>query len=88
MPVNVFFGIPQATLETWLRDAQADLAAGKTLVSYSTGDTSGSKIVQSSPQTRIELILRALYLIDPESYPASSVSRVTRTRIRVFGDAC
>lgn len=82
MALNLFIGISRDQLERWLRDAQADLAAGKTLSSYGTGDTNASKQVQMDIRQRIAEILNALNAIDSTAYPAAQTKRVTRTQIR------
>ena len=84
MAINPFIGVTQAQLERWLADAQADLAAGKTLSSYGSGDVSGSKLIQMTPLQRIEKLLYALYLLDPTTYPLASIKRVTRTRVEIY----
>lgn len=84
MALNPFIGQSREQLETWLASAQTDLAAGKTLSSYGSGDVSGSKQVQMTPLERIEKLLYALYLIDPDTYPLASIRRVTRTQVNVY----
>lgn len=84
MPLNPFIGQSREQLETWLTSAQADLAAGKTLSSYGAGDSSASKQVQMTPLERIEKLLYALYLIDPDTYPLTSIKRTNRTQVQVY----
>lgn len=82
--MNPFIGQSQETLEAWLREAQEDLAAGKTITSAGAGDTRFDNQVSGSPEKRIEQLLRALNLLDPVTYPATEIRRATRTRIEVF----
>lgn len=79
MAYNPFVGWTQAELEAELEKAQNDLAAGKTTVSAGEGAVSYTKLVQASPAKRIEMLLLALYRIDPVTYPLASITRVTRT---------
>lgn len=83
MPLNPFIGQPRAQLETWLRDAQTDLALGKTITDAGAGDTNFRNEVACDPIERIEDLLYALFLIDPVTYPASKIARVTRTQVFV-----
>lgn len=83
MAMNPFIGRSRDQLETDLARAQDDLAAGKTVSSINTGDFASGKQVQLTPQRRIEYILRALHAIDPDTYPASEISRVSRTQVRM-----
>ncbi len=84
--MNPFIGWTQTQLETALRDAQDDLAAGKTITGAGAGDTRFDNQVSLDPQKRIELLLRALNLLDPVTYPASQITRVTRTKLVIFPD--
>jgi hypothetical protein len=78
--LNYFIGKSQAWLETELAKAQAEYAEGKSLVQASGGDASASKQLAMSLERRIQQILRALYLLDPATYPADSVIPVRQTR--------
>ena len=81
--MNPFIGQEQAQLETWLEEAQRQLAEGTTPQSIGAGDFSSTDFVQGNPQDRIALLLEALHLLDPQTYPATATRRVTRTRIRI-----
>jgi hypothetical protein len=78
--VNYFIGKSQVWLEAELAKAQAEYAEGKSLVQASGGDASASKQLAMSLERRIQQILRALYLLDPATYPADSVIPVRQTR--------
>jgi len=78
--LNYFIGKSQPWLEAELAKAQAEYAEGKTLVQASGGDASASKQVSMSLERRIQQILKALYLLDPVTYPADDVIPVRVTR--------
>lgn len=78
--MNPFIGATQAQLESWLRDAQRDLAAGKTISAVNAGDAGSQKMVQMTPLDRITKLLAALSLIDPTTYPPADIRKVTRTK--------
>lgn len=71
--MNYLIGQSQAQLEAELAKAQADFLAGKTTISVSAGDANTSKQVNMSIERRIQQILKALHILDPDTYPASSV---------------
>jgi hypothetical protein len=48
------------------------------------GDTQAQLRIEYDTKNRIELILAALNVIDPVTYPASQTKRVSRTRLRVY----
>lgn len=80
MAINYFAGWSRQELETELRAAQEDLAAGKATVSAQAGEVrNGSQVEMSAPE-RIKMILRALNKIAPEDYPAADVTAITSTR--------
>jgi hypothetical protein len=81
MAFNPFIGRDQEWLEAELRLAQDDFAKGKTMTSVNAGDTGNTKQVQMSPQERIGFLLKALAILDPETYPPESVIRNTITRV-------
>lgn len=83
--INPFIGQSQTQLETWLAEAQKDLAQGKTTSYAMGGDVSKSSAIQMTPMQRIQKLLEALHVLDPDTYPASSIRRVSRTRISVYG---
>jgi hypothetical protein len=78
--INYFIGWGQQDLESELRIAQEDLAAGKTTVQAQGGESRIGSQVQMTPQERIKMILKALNLLDPEAYPIASVSSMNTTR--------
>lgn len=79
MARNRFIGWSQAELEAALKDAQVELATGKSTISANLGEASYSKIMTVGPDTRIGLIMAALNRLDPITYPIDSVSVPTRT---------
>ena len=81
MGLNYFIGWSREKLETALASAQEDLAAGASIESAGSGDVNSRNKTELSPQERIKMILKALNLLDPEKYPASSAVAITRTRI-------
>jgi hypothetical protein len=85
MAFNPFIGWSQAELESALRAAQDDFAAGKTLSSVGGGDANSTKLVQMTPEQRIRQIYQALNFLDPDTYPKNQLSRVTRTQIQFSG---
>ena len=80
MAVNYFLGWSVKDLETELRSAQEDLASGKATIQAGAGDASSQSRVEVSITGRIQMILRALYALDPEKYPLESISAITQTR--------
>lgn len=80
MALNPFLGWTVKDLEAELRAAQEDLAAGKATVGAGAGDVRSQSETQLSPLKRIELILRALNLLDSEKYPLEQITRITQTR--------
>ena len=84
MAVNYFAGKTQVWLETQLERAQSDMAAGKTITSVSSGDVASGKQIETNTKERIERLLYALSLLDPDTYPMASSVRTTRTRIVVY----
>lgn len=80
MALNYFIGWSQADLETALRRAQEDLAAGKSIESTRAGDVGKTERHEKDIETRIELILSALSKIAPELYPAAETRKVTRAK--------
>jgi hypothetical protein len=81
MALNYFIGWSIQKLETALAAAQEDLAAGASIESAGSGDVNSRNKTELSPQERIKMILKALNLADPDSYPASTSVAITRTRI-------
>ena len=83
--MDPFIGWTKTQLETALLAAQQDLAAGKTITEVDSGNVRGKKQVQSNAIDRIRRILTALNVIDPTNYPLSSIERISRTRISIYG---
>jgi len=81
MAFNPFIGWTQADLETQLRAAQEELAAGKMLTSNSVGDTSFTAEREGSIIKRIEQIYRALNVLDSDTYPLASIVSPNRGTI-------
>lgn len=80
MAVNYFIGQTQEWLERQLAMCQEDIAAGKTLIQWGAGDSSGIRKVQLTPQLRFAQLYYALYLLDPETYPSTGLAPTNRTR--------
>lgn len=85
MALNYLAGLSREELESALLDAQRELMAGKVATQAGAGDVSSSSRVEKSLEERIILIWRALYALDPISYPLESITRTTATKI-VFND--
>jgi hypothetical protein len=79
--MDYFIGWDQTDLETELRKAQKELAAGKTITGTGAGDTNTNKAVQIEILARIEMILAKLSLLDPVTYPPASVNPTRVTKI-------
>jgi hypothetical protein len=88
VPINYFIGKTRTWLETELSKAQAEFAAGVVVTGAGSGDVHADSEIQVNVRERIERLLYALYLIDPDDYPASSFQRVTRTKMIVAQDGC
>ena len=83
--INFFRGQTKDWLEEQLILCQMDIAAGKTLIQWGAGDSTGIRKVQLTPQQRFEYLWRALNEEDPVNYPLSVLgSRVRRTTPRYF----
>lgn len=80
MALNYFIGWSQEDLETELRAAQEELARGKNFSEIASEGTSSRAEIETKAKERIELLLEALYLLDPDTYPLTSISRTTRTK--------
>jgi hypothetical protein len=77
-----FPGKTQGWLETELEKVLADQAAGKTVVEYSGGDSSGKELIAMSTQRRKDMILSDLNQLAPSTYPRVSTIAARRTRAR------
>ena len=83
--MDPFIGWTKTQLETALLAAQNDLASGKTISEADSGNARAKQQVQSNAIDRIRRILTALNLLDPTNYPISSIKRISRTRLVVYG---
>lgn len=81
MAFNPFIGWSKTELESALKDAQLELAQGKSTVSVSAGDSSASKVVQMSPMERIRKLYIALNALDAVTYPMSAIASINKTHI-------
>jgi hypothetical protein len=73
---NYFFGQPREWLEQQIEKVQAEIAAGKTLIQWGAGDSSGQSKIFLTPQARYEMLYAALNALAPDDYPSTN----TRTR--------
>lgn len=85
MAVNYFVGRSQDELEGFLRAAQDDLAAGKTVQDASSGDVSKRENISKSIESRIRMILQALTNLDPGKYPPSQSFATQEYRVTFSG---
>ncbi len=81
MGINYFLGWNKEDLLRSLREAQEDLAAGKTIMSAGAGDANSASRVEKSIEARILMLLKALNAIDPDNYPIGSITAITQTKI-------
>ena len=81
MAINYFIGWSVKDLEAELRLAQEDLAAGKQIIQSGAGDANMQNRVEKSAESRIQAILKALNLLDPEKYPAAQIRAITMTQV-------
>lgn len=79
MAINYFLGQSRQQLESALAERQAELLAGKTVTRIAAGDADATSAITLPTTKVIEMILSALNLIDPDTYPASSIRRIDRT---------
>lgn len=79
MGFNPFIGKSQAWLEAELAKAQDDLAAGGSIDATGTGSVNSSQNLQIGIMERIELLLRALHILDAVTYPEDGIERTTTT---------
>jgi hypothetical protein len=78
--LNYFVGQSVEWLEAQLQQVQEDLAAGKTLIQWGAGDSSGIRKVQLTPQYRFQLLYYALSQLDPDTYPVAAQVPRNRTK--------
>lgn len=67
--VSDLWGATEAELLTALSAARKDLLAGSMIQSSGGGDVNASSLIQSNARSRIREIQRALYQLDPATYP-------------------
>ena len=73
MAFNVFTGKTVAELLAIRSKIQDEIATGSQLQSSSAGDVQASSIIQMGPFARFALVQRALWELDPYTYPLTSV---------------
>ncbi len=56
------------------RKIQEELLAGSQLQSSSAGDVSQARIIQAGAMKRLNMVNRALWLIDPVTYPFTDIA--------------
>lgn len=73
----------QEELEAELALVQKELTGGKTVSSWSVGDSSGERNVWLNlpPAARLRAIAEALSILDPTTYPPDFVTATTQTRV-------
>lgn len=81
MAVDYFASWSREDLEKAKRQCEEDIAAGKTLIQWGAGDSSGQRRVLLRLQERWEQIYYSLSQRFPEDYPASN-SRIRRATAR------
>lgn len=73
MAFNVFTGKTEAELLAIRSKIQDEIAAGSQLQSSSAGDVQASSIIQMGPFQRFALVQKALWAINPDLYPLTSI---------------
>jgi hypothetical protein len=86
MAWNPFVNKTQAWLETELGKAQQDLADGKSTISAGSGDVNASSAIHMSPAARIQLLLKALHAVAPNTYAANAISRDTLVAAQFYDE--
>lgn len=73
----------QEELESEFDLIDAELSGGKTLTSWSVGDSSAEKHVWLAypPDVRLEAVCLALHQKDPDNWPIDLVTKITQTRV-------
>jgi len=84
MAYNPFIGWSQDDLETALRAAQTDLAAGKSTSGAGDGTVMVKNSIDIRPAERVRLILLALNKLVPSAYPIEDITPITQARV-IFG---
>ena len=80
---NILAGWSEDDLLAERRKIQEELLAGSQLQSSSAGDVSQSRIIQSGAMKRLSMVNRALWLINPDTYPLTDV--VSTRAVAVMG---
>jgi hypothetical protein len=72
----------QEELEAELDLILAEAIGGKTVTSWSVGDSSAEKTawLSQTPESRLKLVSEALSIQDPATYPPDRVIPITQTR--------
>lgn len=84
MAFNPFVGWTESELLTERRKIQEEIAAGGPIVSAGAGDVNSSRQTQFGAIQRLGLIMRALHILDPDTYPLTDLPR-TRS-VAVMGN--
>lgn len=71
-------------LEGMLDASLREMTGGKTITSWSVGDSSAEKQawLNSPPERRAKTIGEALSILDPAMYPPDDLIAITQTRVR------
>ena len=80
MAINYFIGWSVRELEAALREAQEDLAAGKSGTLAQAGDARAESQIAKSAEERIRMILKALNQKEPDRYPLDQTTAITQTK--------
>ena len=72
----------QEELEAELALIQKELLGGRTISSWTVGDSSATKNVwlNQPPALRLRMVAEALSILDPDKYPPDFVQATTHTR--------
>lgn len=87
MAFNPFIGWSREDLESELRSAQEDYAAGKSNTRTGAGDVMSESKTDTSTIGRIKQLLKALHAIDPVAYRIADITAIDRTK-GVFWGVC
>lgn len=80
MAASELYGWTAAELLVALRDAQNDLLTGSSLTDAGSGDITTRRKIEESALSRITLIQKALYQLDPTTYADFELVGATQTR--------
>lgn len=81
MPFNPFAGWTEDELLAERRKIQEEIMAGGSVVSASAGDVNSQTQTQVGAMTRLGLVMRALTILDPDTYPATDLPRARSVAI-------